>query len=111
MCPVFISVGWRTDAAAPNTYGGALAPVTTSAETTRRGLCDRETSLSPRTVLYKEAAERDAFASSAQARGRSGTRLPDTTFALWSRAGADVQSHGRAQGQRPRGSAAFATQC
>jgi hypothetical protein len=109
-CSVFISVGWRTDAAAPHTDGGALATVTTSAETTPRGRCDRETSRSPRAVLYKEAAERYAFARSAQARGRGGTRPPDTSFALWSRAGAEVQAQGRAQGQRPMCAAAFATQ-
>jgi hypothetical protein len=110
-CSVFISVYWCTNVAAPNTYGGSLAAVTTSAETTQGGLCDLETYLYPRTVLCKEAAERVPFASSCQARGRGSTRQPDTTIAVCTRAGADVQSKGRAQGERPMCSWAFATQC
>jgi hypothetical protein len=62
-CSVVISVCWCLDGAAPNTYGGSLAAVTTSAETTPSGCCDLETYLYPRTVLCKEAAERHAFAS------------------------------------------------
>jgi len=56
--------------------------VATRAETTRRDLCDLETSLSPRTVLYQEVAARQAFASEAQARGRGSPRRPDTAFAV-----------------------------
>jgi hypothetical protein len=61
-CSVFMSVYWDTNGAAPNTYGGSLAAVTTSAETTQGGLCDLDTDLYPRTVLCKEAAERVPFA-------------------------------------------------
>ncbi len=110
-CSVFIAVSWCTNVATPNTYGGSLAAVTTSAETTPGGLCDRETSLYPRTVLGKEAAERVPFASEFQARGRGSTRQPDTTIAVGTRAGADVQSQGRAQGERPLCSWACATPC
>jgi hypothetical protein len=110
-CSVCISVSWCTNVATPNTYGGSLAAVTPSAETTQGGLCDLETSLYPRTVLCKEAAARVPFASEFQARGRGSTRQPDTTIAVCTRVGADVQSKGRAQGERPRCSWAFATQC
>jgi len=110
-CSVFIAVYWCTNVATPNTYGGSLAAVTTSAETTQGGLCDLATSLYPRTVLCKEAAERVPCASEFPARGRGSTRQPDTTIAVCPRAGADVQSKGRAQGERPMCSWAFATQC
>src|SRR4029450_11603187 len=54
--------------------------MTTSAETALGGLYDRETSLYPRTVLGKGAAERVPFASSSQARGRGSPRQRDTTI-------------------------------
>ncbi len=108
-CSVFIAVSWCPNVAPPNTYGGSLAAVTTRAETTQGGLCDRETSLYPRTVLCKEAAERVPFARECQARGRGSPRQPDTTIAVGPRAGADGQSQGRAQGERPLGSWACAT--
>ena len=74
--------------------------MTTSAETALGGLYDLETSLYPRTVLGKEAAERQACASEAQARERGSTRQPDTTCAVYIRAGADVQSQAKGSGPK-----------
>ena len=80
-CSVFIAIGWCPNVAAPNTYCGSLAVMTTSAETALGGLYDLETSLSPRTVLGKGVAERVPFASESQAWGRGSPRQRDTTIA------------------------------
>jgi hypothetical protein len=109
-CAVFIAVGGCTNVAAPHTYGGALATATMSAATALRGRDDLETDRYPQTVLGKEQAQRQPLARECQARGRGSTRQPDTALAISIRAGADVPSTRRAQGQRPLGSLAFATQ-
>jgi hypothetical protein len=100
-CAVFLCVDWCTNVATPHTSGGSLAAVTPSAETTPSGCCDRDTYLSPPTILCQEAAARQAFAREAQARGRGRPRQPATPVAVGLRAGADVPSQGRAQGGRP----------
>jgi hypothetical protein len=109
-CAVCLSGCWCSDGAAPHPYGGARAAVTPRAETTPSDFCDLETSRYPGTGRCQEAAERPAFAREAQARGRGSPRQPDTTFAVWISAGADGPATGRAQGRRPLGSWAFATQ-
>ena len=109
-CSGFIAVYWCPIGAAPNPSGGSLAAVTPSAETTPGGRCDRATSLYPRPVLCKDAAARVPFASSFQARGRGSPRQLDPTIAVCTRGGAEIPSKGRAQGERPLGSWACATQ-
>ena len=73
-------------------------------------LCGLETSLCPHAVLCKGVAERVAFASESQARGRGSTRRPDATTAACIGAGTDIQSKPRDQGQRPMRSYASSTQ-
>jgi hypothetical protein len=80
------------------------------AERRGTGFCALEPSLAPHPVLGKEKAQRQPFAREGQARGRGSTRQPDTAIAIDLRAGAEVPSTRRAQGQRPLCSWAFATQ-
>jgi hypothetical protein len=110
-CSVFIAVCWRTDMAAPHTYGGSLVAVTTSVETALSSLYALETSLYPHTALCKGEHARNPFSSSCQGRGRGSTRGPCATLAAENRAGADVQARGPAWGVRPRCSCAVTTQC
>jgi hypothetical protein len=57
-CSVFISVGWCTHAAAPNTYRGSPAMTMASAESQDTVFCALETYLYPHTVLLKRGATR-----------------------------------------------------
>jgi hypothetical protein len=57
-CSVFISVGWCTNVAAPNTYRGSPAMTMASAESHDAVFCALETYQYPHTVLCKGMATR-----------------------------------------------------
>ena len=68
-CSVVIAVCWCPKAAAPHTYCGSRAAVTTRVETARGRLYDLDTALSPRTALCQGANARSPFSRACQGRG------------------------------------------
>jgi hypothetical protein len=60
----------------------ALSPLRAIAERAIMGLCGLEIILYPQTVLVKRGAERAAFASESQVRGRGRQRTPSTTIVV-----------------------------
>jgi len=102
-CADLIAMGRpRHTVSAPHTYGGSVTIAMVIAGRRCVVLCGLETYPYPHTVLGKVRAQRLAFASEGQVRGRGSTPVPGATLAA-SRARADVQAQAKGSGLKSLG--------